>query len=86
MVKINFKTVFPHSQRDKFIHAFRDLGFSYERIIQSEEYSLFRFFGEIPEGDSETNIDIMITDDVYVDLFKEMFVGNVEIYLMFERS
>ena len=86
MVKINFNTPFPHSQRDVFIHAFRDLGFKYERIIQSGEYSLFKFFGKLPQSDSKTNIDIMVSSDTDIDVFKQLLVKNVEIFVMFERS
>lgn len=86
MVKINFNTPFPHSQRDVFIHAFRDLGFKYERIIQSGEYSLFKFIGILPQSDSKTNIDIMVSSDTDIDDFKQLLVKNVEIFVMFERS
>lgn len=86
MVKINFNTPFPHSQRDAFIHAFRDLGFKYERIIQSGQYSLFKFFGTLPQSDSKTNIDIMVSSDTDIDVFKQLLVKNVEIFVMFERS
>lgn len=86
MVKINFNTAFPHNQRDVFIHAFRDLGFKYERIIQNGEFSLFRFFGSLPTNDSKTNIDIIVSNDTDIDNFKQMLVKDVEIYCMFERS
>lgn len=86
MLKINFNTPFPHSQRDKFIHGFRELGFSYERIIQNGQYSLFRFFGEIPFEENKSNVDVMISDDVNIKDFKSLLVGNVEIYFLFERS
>jgi len=87
MLKINFKPSFPHSQRDKFIHVFRDLGFSYEQIIQNEEYSLLRFFGKIPAAEkNNTNVDVMFCDDVNINDFKSLSVGNVEIYVLFERS
>lgn len=86
MVKINFNTPFPHSQRDVFIHAFRDLGFKYERIIQSGQYSLFKFFGTLPQSDSKTNIDIIVSGGTDIDNFKQLLVKNVEIFVMFERS
>lgn len=87
MLKINFNTPFPHNQRDKFIHGFRELGFSSERIIQSGECSLFRFFGKLPSSENcKTNVDIMLCDDVNIDDFKSLLVGNVEIYVLFERS
>lgn len=87
MLKINFNTSFPHSQRDKFIHGFRELGFSYERIIQNGQCSLFRFFGKIPfEDENKTNVDVMFSNDVNIDDFKSLLVGDVEIYVLFERS
>lgn len=87
MVKINIKTVFPKSQRDVFIHAFRDIGWKYERIIQNGEFSLFRFFGTLPAcSNDDTNVDIILTDDIYIDEFKQLFVKDVEIFVQFERS
>lgn len=86
MLKINFNTPFPHSQRDIFLHSMRDLGFSYDRIIQSGEYSLFKFFGKLPETNKKTNIDVIIGDDVNIDTFNQLLVKDVEIFVMFERS
>lgn len=86
MLKINFNTPFPHSQRDIFLHSMRDLGFSYDRIIQSGEYSLFKFYGELPKTDKQTNVDVIIGDDVNINVFKQLLVNKVEIYVMFERS
>lgn len=87
MVKINFNTPFPHSQRDLFIHAFRDLGFKYERVIQSGKFSLFRFFGVLPfTKDKNTNLDIIVSDLTDIDVFQSLLVKNVEIFVMFERS
>ena len=87
MLKINFNTPFPHSQRDKFIHGFRELGFSYRRIIQNGDYSLFCFFGKIPIDEKHnTNVDVMLLDDVNINEFSSLLVGNVEIYVFFERS
>lgn len=87
MVKINFNTPFPHNQRDIFIHAFRDLGFKYERVIQSGEFSLFRFFGVLPFiKDKNTNLDIIVSDLTDIDVFQSLLVKNVEIFVMFERS
>lgn len=86
MLKINFNIPFPHSQRDIFLHSMRDLGFSYDRIIQSGEYSLFKFFGKLPETNKKTNIDVIIGDDVNIDTFNQLLVKDVEIFVMFERS
>ena len=88
MLKINFNTPFPHSQRDKFIHGFRELGFSYRRIIQNGDYSLFCFFGSIPcdELHKKSNVDVIVGSDIDIDTFQSLLVGNVEIYVYFERS
>lgn len=86
MVKINIKTVFPKSQRDVFIHAFRSIGWKYERIIQNGEFSLFRFFGKLPEcSNDSTNVDVILTDGIYIDL-NQFLVSDVEIFVQFERS
>lgn len=86
MVKINFNTPIPHSQRDSFIHAMKALGFSYERIYQTGEYSLHRFFGKLPQSDNKSNIDILVTDDTEIDSFKQMLVCYVEMFFLIERS
>ena len=87
MLKINFNTPFPHSQRDVFIHSFRDMGFKYERIIQNGDFSLFRFYGKIPcEDFRKTNVDIIFGDDVDIDKISSSLVRSIEIYCMFERS
>lgn len=86
MVKINFNKPFPHSQRDLFIHAMRDLGFKYERVIQNGEYSLLKFFGVLPFVKDKNNIDIIVSDLTDIDVFQSLLVKNVEIFVMFERS
>lgn len=86
MLKINFNTPFPHSQRDVFLHSMRDIGFTYDRVIQNGEYSLFKFFGSLPQTDKKSNVDVIIGDDVNINVFKQLLVKDVEIYVMFERS
>lgn len=86
MVKINFNTPLPHSQRDVVIHAFKSVGWKYERIIQNGEFSLFRFFGKLPQDERKTNIDVIVSDGTNIDDFKQLFVSDVEIYFYFERS
>lgn len=86
MVKINFNKPFPHSQRDVFIHAFRDLGFKYERIIQNGDFALFRFFGKLPYSEGKINIDVIVSSDTNIDDFKQLLVTNVELFVIFERS
>lgn len=86
MVKINFNTPLPHSQRDVVIQAFEAVGWKYERIIQNGEFSLFRFFGKLPQDERKTNIDVIVSDGTNIDDFKQLFVSDVEIYFYFERS
>lgn len=86
MIKINFNTPIPHCQRDKLIHAMRDLGFTYERIYQNGECSLHKFSGKLPYTDKKTNIDILVSDDTEIDSFKSLLVGYVEMYFLIERS
>lgn len=86
MVKINFNTPLPHSQRDAFLHSMRELGFKYDRIIQNGTYSLFKFFGHLPDTEKKSNIDVIIGDDVNIEVFKQLLVKDFEIYVMFERS
>lgn len=86
MVKININTPLAHSQRDNVIKAFKSIGWKYERIIQNGEYSLFRFFGNLPADERITNVDIIVGDDVDIDIFKQLLVRDVEVFIMFERS
>lgn len=86
MVKINFNTPIPHCQRDKFIHAMRDLGFTYERIYQNGECSLHKFSGKLPLSDKKSNIDILVQNDVAPDIYNSFSVGYVEMFFLIERS
>lgn len=86
MVKININTPLAHSQRDIVIKAFKSIGWKYERIIQSGEYSLFRFFGSLPADNRNSNVDVIVGDDVDIDIFKQLLVREVEIFILFERS
>ena len=86
MVKINFNTPLPHSQRDVFIKAFRSIGWGYDRIFQNGDFTLLKFHGKLPSGERSTNIDILVSDDTDIDSFKQLFVGYCEIYFYFERS
>lgn len=86
MVKINFNTPIPYSQRDKFIHAMRDLGFTYERIYQNGVCSLHKFSGKLPLTDKKSNIDILVERDVSPDIYKSLSVGYVELFFLIERS
>lgn len=89
MIKINFNTPLPKNQRDDFIRCMKSLGFSYERIIQSGEYSLHRFVGELPQIGSDDLIEFVICADGKnkTDLLK-LFLKNVrcEIIIPFERE
>lgn len=85
-LKLNFNDPCPHNQRDKVIKAFRDLGFSYERIYQSGVYSLHRFYGRLPTISGRSDIDIKtisINDDL-LETFHD--VDYIEIYLSIERE
>lgn len=86
-LKLNFNTPIPHSQRGQTIKAFRDLGLSYERIYQSGEYSLHRFFGRLPTVCGSSDVDIInisVSPDVDLVQFKD--VDFIEIYLFIERE
>lgn len=82
-LKLNFNTPVPKNQRDKTIKALKDLGFSYNRIIQSGEYSLHRFYGRLPCGITDVDIKSISCDDDFYQMFQN--VDNVEIYLFIER-
>lgn len=85
-LKLNFNEPCPHNQRDQVIKAFRDLGFSYERIYQAGDYSLHRFYGRLPTRSGRSDIDIKtisINDDL-LETFHD--VDYIEIYLSIERE
>lgn len=82
-LKLNFNTPIPKNQRDKVIKAFRDIGLSYQRIIQSGCYSLHKFYGRLPCGVTDVDIKSISCDDDFYQMFKD--VDNVEIYLFIER-
>ena len=86
MVKININTPLPHESRNTFIQAFKSIGWKYERVIQNGEFAILRFFGKFPSDGCKPNIDIILGDDVNINEFKQLFVGEVEIYFLFERS
>lgn len=85
-LKINFNEPCPHNQRDRIIKSFRDLGLSYERIYQSGEYSLHRFYGRLPTVSGSSDIDIkkISVDDNVLESLKN--VDFIEIYLNIERN
>lgn len=86
MLKINFQTPVPYSERDKIIRGLKDLGLSYERIIQNGTYSLHKFYGRLPNS-VDDNVVIHFIDDKTREEFKAHGVANsVEIYLKIERK
>lgn len=86
MIRINFNTPLPYNQRDRTIHALKDLGLNYERIHQNGTYSLHKFWGRLPSFDGE-DVEIHFIDDYTRETFKTHGVnGTVEIYLKIERK
>lgn len=86
MLRINFNTPVPYKERDNVIRGLKNMGLSYERIIQNGTYSLHRFYGRLPEFGDE-NIQIHFIDDKTREEFKAHGVANsVEIYLKIERK
>ena len=88
MIKINFSTPLKRSQRNAFIHCMRDLGFVYDRINQSGEYALLRFYGELPDIKLD-NFEFVIVADGQkkTDLLKFFLKSaRVEITIPFERE
>lgn len=85
-LKINFNEPCPHNQRDRIIKAFRELGLSYERVYQSGEYSLHRFYGRLPTvcGSSDIDVKSISIDDNLLETFHN--VDYIEIYLNIERN
>lgn len=85
MIKIQFDQPLPHVYRDKLIHDFRDLGFKYDRIFQSGEYSMFKFYGRLPTI-PEGTISVIVEDDDHLQDFKQIKNDFLEITFFIERK
>lgn len=85
-LKLSFNEPYPHNQRDRIIKAFHELGLSYERVYQSGEYSLHRFYGRLPTvcGSSDIDVKSISIDDNLLETFHN--VDFIEIYLNIERN
>lgn len=87
MLKLNFTSPFPHSQRSEIIKAFRSLGLNYERIYQPGPYSLHRFYGRLPNNESDANVKIHFTDEYTKEQFELNRSSNyIEIFINIERE
>ena len=90
MLKINFNTPIPYSQRDRIIREMKNLGLSYERIHQNGTYSLHRFYGRLPtinKSEIEDDVQIVFVDDKTREEFRTHGKNNsVEIFLRIERK
>lgn len=89
MLKINFNSPIPYSQRDRIIRELKNLGLSYERIHQNGTYSLHRFYGRLPtiSADDIDDVEIHFIDDKTRENFMAHGSNNsVEIFLKIERK
>lgn len=86
MLKLNFNTPIPKSQRDNLIRSLKSLGFSYERVYQGGVYSLHKFYGRLPTITGSSDVDIIFTDKKSIDDFKQTKIDSVEMYFIIERE
>lgn len=85
-LKLSFNEPFPYSKRHDIITAFKQLGLSYERIIQNGQFSIHRFYGRLPtvKGSSDIDIKTISIDDDLLNTFHD--VTFVEIFIQIERK
>lgn len=84
MIKLNFNTPVPHSQRDNVIRGLKALGFRYERINTDQIYSLHRFYGRLPTF-KNNEAQIIFLDDETKKQFETSNFQEVEIFIKIER-
>lgn len=87
MLRIYFNTLVPYADRKKVIHAFKDLGFSFDRIFeQGSDVSHFVFRGRLPASSpNECQFANFIFDDESRRQFKGVRVDYVELFINFEK-
>lgn len=85
-LKLSFNEPFPYSKRHDIITAFKQLGLSYERIIQNGQFSIHRFYGRLPtvKGSSDIDIKSISIDDDLLNTFHD--VTFVELFIQIERK
>lgn len=86
MIKIQFDQPLPHKYRDILIHSFRDIGFKYDRIFQSGDYALFKFYGRLPTIGNCNTISIIYESPDLEQSFKQIKNDNLEITFFIERE
>lgn len=86
MLKVYFNTVVPYKDRKKVINAFKDLGFTFDRIFeQGSEISHFVFRGRLPSCD-DCQFANFYFDDEAKRQFKGVRVDFVELFVNFEKK
>lgn len=86
MIKIQFDQPLPHKYRDFLIHSFRDIGFKYDRIFQSGDYAVFKFFGKMPCLGKTQTISIIYENPDLEQTFKQIQNDYLEITFFIERN
>lgn len=88
MLKINFTTPLPNNTRNSFIKCMKELGFTYDRIIQPGEFSLLRFYGELPELNCNNFSFVICADGKNKTDLLEMILKSArcEITIPFKRE
>lgn len=85
MIKIQFDQPLPHKYRDILIKSFRDIGFKYDRIFQSGEYALFKFYGRLPTLGNLTTISVIYETSDLEQHFSQLKNDFLEISFFIER-
>lgn len=88
MLKVYFNTIVPYSDRKKVINAFKDLGFTFDRIFkQGSDVSHFVFRGRLPCVNQYEVLHFanFYFDDVSKRQFKGADVSWIELYINFEK-
>lgn len=86
MLKIYFNTLVPYTDRKKVINAFKDLGFTFDRLfVPGSDVSHFVFRGRLPTSDSKECTANFIFDNNAKKMFQNVKVDYVELFVDFEK-
>ena len=87
MLKIYFNTVVPYCERKKVLKAFKELGFTFERLfVPGSDVSRFVFRGRLPcSSGTECSFANFVFDDESRKQLKGVCVDFVELFINFEK-
>lgn len=86
MLKVYFNTVVPYSERKKVINAFKDLGFTFDRLfVAGADVSHFVFRGRLPTCEDYESSANFIFDNSAKKMFQNVKIDYIELFVNFEK-